>query len=207
MNLVLASGLACALIGGLVMCGAHRALYLTATQIVAGYPRVLAALHARRHDARFGLGMLACGIVLQIVAAGGYVAPLSLWIYPACAIGAVLVLYFTWRALAAPRERRARARDATAKTPPRGMYETRRSVRLRDAARLESANLAAMERRREPRDTGVVYLARDWERRWWSEKFGVSVDVLKAAVRYAGPMVEDIERHLAGSTGRSKVAA
>ncbi len=207
MNLVLASGLACVVIGGLVMCGSHRALYLTATQIVAGYPRVLATLHAKRHDARFGLGLLACGIVLQIVAAGGYVAPLTLWAYPACAIGAVLFLYCVWRVLAAPRGKPARALETSAKTPARGMYETRRSVRLRDAARLESANLAAMERRREPRDTGVVYLARDWERRWWSEKFGVSVDVLRAAVRYAGPMVEDIERHLAGSAGRSKVAA
>src|SRR5688500_13647905 len=89
MNLVLASGLACALIGGLVMCGSYRALYLAATRIVAGYPGVLAGLHAKRQDARFGLGMLVCGIVLQTVAAGGYVAPLSLWIYPACAIGAV----------------------------------------------------------------------------------------------------------------------
>jgi hypothetical protein len=206
MNLILVSGLACVLIGGLIMCGSHRALYLTATQLVAGYPRVLAALRAKRHDARFGLGLLACGIVLQTAAAGGYAAPLTLWAYPASAIGAALILYCLWRVLAAARASAARALPSSAKGPAPAMYETRRSVRLRDAARLESANLAAIERRREPRDTGVVYLARDWERRWWSEKFGVSIDVLKAAVRYAGPMVEDIERHLARPTGRPIVA-
>ena len=208
MNLLLATGLACSLIGGLIMFGSHRAVYRTATAIVAGYPRVLAALRAKRHDARFGLAALTCGIVLQALAAGGYAVPLDLWRYPAYAIGTILVFYFTWRGLAARQATPAPVPQASGKQPAHGMYETRRSVRLRDAARVEAASLAAIERRREPRDTGVVFLARDWERRWWSEKFGVSTDVLQAAVRYAGPMVVDVQRHLAGASAeRAMVAA
>ena len=206
MNLLLLTGLGCGLIGGLVMFGSHRAIYRTATHIVAGYPRVLATLRAKRHDGRFGLCMLACGIVLQLLAAGGYAAPVSLWRYPAYAIAAILVLYTVWRLLAARRVIPARAVEGAAKTPARGLYETRRSVRLRDAAQVEAANLAAMERRREPRDTGVVFLAREWDRRWWSDRFGVNIDALKAAVRHAGPMVEDVERYLAGND-RTALAA
>lgn len=197
MNLVLVTGLACGLTGGLVMFGSHGAIYRTATHIIAGYPRVLAGLRAKRHDGRFGFCILACGIVLQALGASGYSAPLSQWRYPTCAMIAALLLYCAWRALVYRRPITAGARQATSRTTARGLYETRRSLRLLEAARLESANLEAMERARAPRDTGVVYLARDWERRRWSEKFGVSADVLKTAVRYAGPMVEDIERYLA----------
>ena len=205
MNLVLVTGLACGLIGGGVMFSSHGAIYRTATHIVAGYPKVLAKLHAKRHDGRFGLGLLATGFSMQAFAAAGYTAPLDLWRYPASAIIAALLVYCGWRVLAARQLNAGRARGATTAAPAQSPYETRRTVRLREAARQESANLDAIERRRAPRDTGVVYLARDFDRRWWSEKFGVSVDVLKAAVRYAGPMVTDIERHLAGSaaTGAS----
>lgn len=199
MNLVLVSGLACGLIGGIVMFSSHWAIYRTATQIVAGYPKVLAKLHAKRHDGRFALGLLAAGFSMQALAAAGFTAPLELWRYPASAIIAALLVYGGWRLLAARRLNAPRARSAKAAAPSRSPYETRRTFRLREAARQESANLDAIERRRAPRDTGVVYLTRDCDQRWWSEKFGVSIDVLKAAARYAGPMVHDIERHLAGS--------
>jgi len=197
MNLVLITGLACGLIGGLIMFGSHWAIYRTASHIVAGYPRVLAALRAKRHDGRFGLCILACGAALQALAAGGYAVPMSLWRYPVYAIVAILLVYGTWRSLASRRVIAARKPESAAKTSAHGLYETRRSVRLRDAAQIEGANLAAIERRREPRDTGVIFLAREWEQRWWSARLGVSTDALKAAVRYAGPMVDDVRLYLA----------
>jgi hypothetical protein len=199
MNLVLVSGLACGFIGSVVMFSSHWAIYRTATQIVAGYPKVLAKLHAKRHDGRFGLGLMAAGFLMQAVAAVGYSAPVDLWRYPAAGIIAAVLVYCGWRVLEARRLNAPRARGASSSHLARSPYETRRTFRLREAALQESANIAAIERRRAPRDGGVVYLTRDCDQRWWSEKFGVSVDVLKAAVRYAGPMVTDIERHLAGS--------
>jgi hypothetical protein len=79
---------------------------------------------------------------------------------------------------------------------------------LREAAQLESASLHARELARHPRDRGVVYLAREWDRRWWTDRFGVSADTLKGAVRHVGPMVKDIERYLATqSRGREALAA
>jgi hypothetical protein len=81
------------------------------------------------------------------------------------------------------------------------LYETPRSFRLRQAAQLEAANLRAIEAAREPRDTGVVYLTRDWDCRWWSDRFGVSTEVLKAVMRQVGPMSRDIERHLLSVRG------
>lgn len=206
MNLVLVTGLACGLIGGLIMFGSHSAIYRTASHIVAGYPRVLAALHAKRHDGRFGLCILACGIVLQGVAAGGYAIPVSLWRYPVSAIASILAVYGAWRLLTSRRMIAAHAPVSPAKAPARGLYDTRRSVRLRDAAQIEGAKLAAIERRREPRDAGVIFLAREWEQRWWSAKLGVSTEALIAAVRYAGPMVEDVRRYLA-SDDRAALAA
>jgi len=55
----------------------------------------------------------------------------------------------------------------------------------------------AREAVREPSDKNVVYLTRDSDRAWWTDKFGVSTDVLRAAMRQVGPMSKDIERHLA----------
>src|SRR4051812_32454764 len=64
MNLVLATGLAYAFIGALIMFLSHRSIYRRATGIVAGYPKVLAALRAQRQDARFGLIVLLSGNIL-----------------------------------------------------------------------------------------------------------------------------------------------
>lgn len=203
MNLILISGIACGLIGGIVMFSSHWAIYRTATQIVAGYPKVLAKLHAKRYDARFGLGLLAAGFLMQAVAAAGFTVSLHFWSYPASAIIAAVLVYCGWRILESRRLNAPRGRGAATASPARSPYETRRTFRLREAAQQESASIAAIERRRAPRDTGVVYLTRECDQRWWSEKFGVSIDVLKAAVRYAGPMVSDIQRHLAGSNTSS----
>jgi hypothetical protein len=79
---------------------------------------------------------------------------------------------------------------------------------LLEAARREAANRQAREQARGPRDRSIVYLAHDWECRWWSDRFGVTVDTLRAAVRQVGPMVVDVERHLsARRRGRLVLAA
>jgi hypothetical protein len=71
-NLLLATGLAYGLLGALVLFASLRSICRTATELVAGYPRVLAKLHLRRIDARGGLALLGAGILLQALAAFGY---------------------------------------------------------------------------------------------------------------------------------------
>jgi hypothetical protein len=197
MNLVLATGLAYAFIGALIMFVSHRAIYRRATQIVAGYPRVLAALRAQRYDGRFGLIVLLSGNVLQVLAALGYSAPLGLWRYPAAFGAGVLVIYACWRLLVAHRVSSGAARKAKARVIPDRSYETRRSRVLLEAARREAPKYMAREQARAPRDRSVVCLAHEWECRWWSDRFGVTAEALRATVRHVGPMVSDIERHLA----------
>lgn len=196
-NLVLATGLAYAFIGALIMFLSHRALYVKATRIVAGYPRVLAALRAQRHDGRFGLIVLVCGNLLQVIAACGYTLPLAHWRFPVYVGLAAIVVYGVYRALAGRRVRPVPARSAAARTPIRRIYETRRSMVLLDAARQEAANRQARELARGSRDRSVVYVGQESQCRWWSERFGVSPEALRAAVRQVGPMVKDVERHLA----------
>ena len=195
MNLVLATGLAYAFIGAFIMFVSHRAIYRRATQIVAGYPRVLAALRAQRYDGRFGLVVLLSGNVLQVLAACGYSAPIGLWRYPAAFVAGVLVLYGVWRLITAHRVSHA-AKPKKRIIPDRS-YETRRSRVLLEAARREAPKYMAREQARAPRDRSVVCLAHDLECRWWSDRFGVTTDTLRATVRQVGPMVADIERHLA----------
>jgi len=207
MNLVLATGVACSVAGALFMLVSHRAIRSAAALIVV-YPRELDRRRVHRQDRRFGFRMLALGCVLQALAAWGYSAPVSLWRYPTCAAIAAILVYCVWR-FATSRRKASRPRPASSKkSPVRLLYDTPRSVRLRDAAQLESANLHAMEAARAPRDNGVVYLARDWDRRWWCDRFGVSTDVIKAAMREVGPMSKDVERHLASrSRDREALAA
>jgi hypothetical protein len=197
MNLVLATGLAYAFIGALIMFVSHRAIYRRATQIVAGYPRVLAALRAQRHDGRFGLIILVSGNLLQVLAACGFSAPLGLWRFPAAVVIGALALYGVWRLLVARRISRGATAVKQARFDPKRSYETRRSRVLLDAARREAAIKLAREQAKGPRDRSVVYLAHEWECRWWSDRLGVTTDVLRATVRQVGPMVADIERHLA----------
>src|SRR5688572_21845988 len=138
-NLVLATGLGYAFIGAIIMFLSHRALYRKATGIVAGYPKVLAALRAQRYDGRFGLIVLLCGNVLQVVAALGYTVPIAHWRFPVYAVLAVIVLYCGWRILTARSRvaRRAPVPKAERRIEVRRGYETRRSMILLDAARRE----------------------------------------------------------------------
>jgi hypothetical protein len=209
MNLVLATGLAYAFIGAFIMFISHRAIYRRATRIVAGYPKVLAALRAQRHDGRFGLIVLLSGNLLQVLAACGYSAPIGLWRYPAAFVAGVLVLYGVWRLFVARRSTRVGVARSTRIIPDRS-YETRRSRVLLEAARREAPKYLAREQARAPRNRSIVCLAHEWECRWWSDRFGVTSDMLKATVRQVGPMVADIERHLRGhrrTAGRYALAA
>ena len=196
-NLVLATGLAYAFIGALIMFLSHRALYLKATRIVAGYPRVLAGLRAQRHDGRFGLVILVCGNILQVIAACGYTLPLAQWRFPVYLGLAAIVVYGMLRILAGRRVKPVPAHAAAARTPIRRVYETRRSMVLLDAARREAANRRARELAKGSRDKSVVYVGQESQCQWWSDRFGVSPEALRAAVRHVGPMVKDVERHLA----------
>lgn len=199
-NLVLATGLAYAFIGALIMFLSHRALYARATSIVAGYPKVLAALKAQRHDGRFGLVVLLCGNALQAVAALGYSISMAHWQVPLYAILAVLAFYIlrrTWLMYSVVSRPAANKQARTARPDVRRVYETRRSMILLEAARKEAATRRAREVAKGPRDRSVVYVGLEWECRWWSDRFGVSPDTLRAAVRQVGPMVKDVERHFA----------
>lgn len=195
-NLLLATGLAYGLLGALVLFVSHLTIYRCATRIVAGYPRVLAQLRVKRHDGRFGMGLLASGIALQAFAAAGYGAPLSQWRLPAYAAAAALLLYFVWRVLATRSIAQPVAADTNKALKP-GLFDTRRSFRLRQAAQVEAEALQAREAARGPRQTSVVYLSQEWERRLWSDKLGVSVEAIRAAMKQVGPMAKDVERYLA----------
>lgn len=204
-NLVLATGLAYAVIGALIMFLSHRALYVKATRIVAGYPKVLAALRAQRHDGRLGLIVLLCGNALQAVAAMGYSISMAHWQVPVYAILAVIALYVLRRTLlmySVVSRPAAKRETKVARAEVHRVYETRRSMILLEAARKEAATRRAREIAKGPRDRSVVYIGLEWERRWWSERFGVSPAVLRDAVRQVGPMVKDIERHFAVRHGR-----
>ena len=46
-------------------------------------------------------------------------------------------------------------------------------------------------------DDARINIEQDHEVQYWSEKFGVSREQLKQAVRSAGQMAKDVQRHLA----------
>lgn len=204
-NLVLLTGLAYAFIGTAIMYVSHRALYRRATLIVAGYPKVLAALRAQRHDGRFGFVVLACGNVLQVLAACGYDAPLAHWRIPVYAVLGAASVYGLWRVIHTRLAARQPAGSESARSPVRRIYESRRSMILLEAARREAENRHA----REPslqKHRDVIYVGEEWECRWWSDRLGVSPEALKAAVREVGPMVRDVERYVARSRQRAACA-
>ena len=204
-NLILATGVACSVGGGLFMLVSHRAIRSAAALSVA-YLREVDSRRVQRQDHRFAFCMLTFGCVLQALAAYGFSAPMSLWRYPVSAVIAAILVYCIGRFAAS--RRRTRKPASPQKSTIRVLYDTPRSIRLREAAQLESANLHAMEAARAPRDNGVIYLAREWDRRWWSDRLGVSPDVIKAAMREVGPMSKDVERHLATQgRGRGVLAA
>jgi hypothetical protein len=49
---------------------------------------------------------------------------------------------------------------------------------------------------RGPADRDRINVHEDYELRYWSEKFGVSHDALKAAVQKVGVMAKDVEQAL-----------
>lgn len=75
-------------------------------------------------------------------------------------------------------------------------YESRRSIMLLEAARSEAAKRRRRSNARPPGRTGVVCPSHEWERRWWSDRFGIPPQTLAALVHPVGPMASDIERHL-----------
>jgi Protein of unknown function (DUF3606) len=50
--------------------------------------------------------------------------------------------------------------------------------------------------KRGPQDRSRISLGEDYEVRYWSEKFGVSADRLKAAVNKVGNSAEAVEKEL-----------
>jgi hypothetical protein len=194
-NLVVAAGLGYAFLGALIMYLSHRAIYRRARSIVAGYPRELVALRAQRHDGRFGLLVLLCGNILQVLAACGYSVAFTEWRLPLFVAVGMVVTYATLRILLVFLGTRSDRKRERAPSVER-KYQTRRSMRLLQAARLEAAKRLAIEQAKDPYDRSVVYLEPEWECLWWSDKLGVPPDVLRAAVRQVGPMLDDIERYL-----------
>jgi hypothetical protein len=205
-NLVLLTGLAYAFVGAAIMYVSHRALYRRATLIVAGYPKVLAALWAQRHDGRFGFVVLACGNILQVLAACGYDAPLAHWRIPVYVLFGVASIYGVSRVAYARLSARPQASSGDGRAPVRRIYESRRSMVLLEAARREAEKRRARELARLYKHKKVIYIGEEWECRWWSERLGVSPEALKAAVREVGPMVRDVERYFARIRQRAACA-
>lgn len=54
-----------------------------------------------------------------------------------------------------------------------------------------------------PQDAQRVNVYQEHEIRYWSEKFGVSVEALREAVEQVGPMVENVADYL-GAEKRSR---
>ena len=48
-------------------------------------------------------------------------------------------------------------------------------------------------------DRKRINTSEDYEVRYWTERFGVTADQLKDAVKKAGPMVDDVARQLGKS--------
>jgi hypothetical protein len=53
---------------------------------------------------------------------------------------------------------------------------------------------------RGPADASRINVHEDYELRYWSQKFGVSVEQLKAAVQAVGVMAKDVEAQLKKSS-------
>ena len=55
-------------------------------------------------------------------------------------------------------------------------------------------------------DRQRINVDQNYERRHWSEKFGVSEDELRRAVRDVGPMADAVEQHLRGRNVKGHAA-
>ena len=54
---------------------------------------------------------------------------------------------------------------------------------------------------RGPQDRSRISLSQDFEVRYWSQRFGIDEDALRAAVEDVGPSVQDVEQYLANRQG------
>jgi hypothetical protein len=68
--------------------------------------------------------------------------------------------------------------------------------RLGRFARITGRNTMADDPKKTATDRTRIDVNQDYEYRYWSKKFGVSPDELKVAAAAAGPMSDDIARHL-----------
>jgi hypothetical protein len=64
-------------------------------------------------------------------------------------------------------------------------------------------NMADDLGKRGPQDRLRINVNETWERKWWSQRLGVTPDKLKAAVRKVGPMVSDVRRLLKRRPGKT----
>ncbi|MBV7485812.1 DUF3606 domain-containing protein [Bordetella sp. BOR01] len=57
---------------------------------------------------------------------------------------------------------------------------------------------------RGPRDRSRVNIDEEWERHYWSQELGITVEQLQEAVHQVGPSVENVQAYLATpATGRT----
>ena len=54
---------------------------------------------------------------------------------------------------------------------------------------------------RGPEDRSRISLSQDYEVRYWSQRFGIDEQALRAAVEDVGPSVQDVEAYLASRQG------
>jgi hypothetical protein len=64
------------------------------------------------------------------------------------------------------------------------------------AVQVRNTPLADDKTNRSGADRKRIDLSQDYECKYWSEKFGVSIAELKRAVQNVGPMAEDVAREL-----------
>ena len=56
--------------------------------------------------------------------------------------------------------------------------------------------MSADQDHRGRRDGQRIDVEQEMQCRYWSEALGISIDQLKSAVDEAGPLIEDVKRHL-----------
>jgi hypothetical protein len=51
-------------------------------------------------------------------------------------------------------------------------------------------------------DRSRIDVSQEWELRYWTDKFGITPEDLKQAVRQVGDRVEDVERKIGARAGK-----
>ena len=110
----------------------------------------------------------------------------------------MMIAYFIILAIAALWSFAAGA-GALRDAPP---SDTRRTARLRDAARQQFGARASLDTFRDPRRSPVIFVSQYWQQRWWCEKLDVTTDALRAAMHEVGPMTADVERYFGADRRR-----